>query len=278
MDEIRIENLKIYAYHGVFAEENKNGQNFYVNVTMETDLQHAGLTDALEDTISYAEVCETVREQMLGKTCSLIEAAAEDLSTLLFRKYRQLQRLTVEIRKPEAPIEADFESVSVKIRRARHTAYIAYGSNMGEVEKQVTEGILRIGEDPHCRIVKESGHLTTTPYGGVAEGNFLNGVLKIETLYTPQELLEKLHEIEASQGRERKVHWGSRTLDLDIIFYDDLVLDSEELVIPHPDMQNRDFVILPMAQVAPYYRHPLLKKTMRELAARIGSVEKHVLD
>ncbi len=277
MDEIRIENLKIYAYHGVFAEENRNGQNFYVNVTMEADLQHAGLTDELEETISYAEVCEVVRERMLGRTCSLIEAAAEDLSTELFRRYDRLQKAEIEIRKPEAPIDADFTSVSVKIRRSRHVAYIAYGSNMGDIEKQIDEGIRQIGEDPMCRIRKASEKLTTTPYGGVAEGNFCNGILEIETLYTPRELLRRLHEIEASQGRERKEHWGSRTLDLDIIFYDDMILDSEDLVIPHPDMQNRDFVVVPMAEIAPYYRHPLLKKTMSEMCKEITSAERHIL-
>jgi len=91
----------------------------------------------------------------------------------------------------------------------------------------------------------------------------------MDTLYNPEELLEMLNKIETAAGRERKVHWGPRTLDLDIIFYDKLIYDSENLVIPHIDMHNRSFVLEPMAQIAPYYRHPVLKQTMGELSAKL---------
>ena len=97
------------------------------------------------------------------------------------------------------------------------------------------------------------------------QGDFLNGCLCIETLFTPGELLCKLHEIEAATGRVREIHWGPRTLDLDIIFYDDLVYEDDELIIPHVDMENRRFVLEPMAEIAPNLRHPILKKTMVQL-------------
>ena len=84
-------------------------------------------------------------------------------------------------------------------------------------------------------------------------------------------MLEKLNEIEAAAKRERKVHWGPRTLDLDIIFYDDLILDTQRLTIPHPDMQNRKFVLQPLAELASWYRHPLLGKTVIEM---LGELEK----
>ncbi len=88
---------------------------------------------------------------------------------------------------------------------------------------------------------------------------------------SPEELLEVLHEIEASENRERKVHWGPRTLDLDIIFYDDLIQDDEELCIPHIDMQNRDFVLLPMMELAPYKRHPVTGKSVQEMITELRS-------
>ena len=81
----------------------------------------------------------------------------------------------------------------------------------------------------------------------------------------PEELLELLNQIEAEAGRERNIHWGPRTLDLDILFYDDCVIDTPSLTIPHIDMQNRDFVLIPMVQLAPYFRHPIFGYTMEQL-------------
>ena len=105
----------------------------------------------------------------------------------------------------------------------------------------------------------------TKPYGGVEQDDFVNGAIALKTLLSPQELLEKLHEIEQHANRERIIHWGPRTLDLDIIFYDKLVYEDENLIIPHIDMQNRDFVLAPMNQIAPYLRHPVLNQTISQL-------------
>ena len=100
---------------------------------------------------------------------------------------------------------------------------------------------------------------------------FLNGVVSLKTYLSPQELLQVLHEIEASENRERTIHWGPRTLDLDILFYDDLVLDEEELCIPHIDLQNRDFVLEPMMELAPYKRHPVSGKSIQEMLTELRS-------
>lgn len=89
--------------------------------------------------------------------------------------------------------------------------------------------------------------LVTKPYGGVEQEDFLNGCLELETLLTPQELLEELHRIEQEAGRERKIHWGPRTLDLDILFYDKELIETEDLIIPHVDLENRYFVLKPLA-------------------------------
>ena len=107
--------------------------------------------------------------------------------------------------------------------------------------------------------------IETEPYGVTDQPSFLNGAARISTLLTPHELLDELHRIEAEAGRERIIHWGPRTLDLDIIFYDDLVMSDDDLCIPHVDMHNRSFVIEPMKELAPYKMHPVLKKRMVEL-------------
>ena len=119
-----------------------------------------------------------------------------------------------------------------------------------------------------------SDFLVTAPYGGVEQDDFLNGALTLKTLLTPQELLERLHEIEQEAHRERQIHWGPRTLDLDILLYDDLVLDTPDLIIPHVEMHLRDFVLIPLAQIAPWKRHPVLGLTVSQMQADLQAKQK----
>ena len=123
-------------------------------------------------------------------------------------------------------------------------------------------------------MLKVSDFLVTAPYGGVEQDDFLNGALALKTLLTPQELLERLHEIEQEAHRERLIHWGPRTLDLDILLYDNLVLDTPDLIIPHVEMHLRDFVLIPLAQIAPWKRHPLLGLTVSQLLADLQAKQK----
>ena len=118
-------------------------------------------------------------------------------------------------------------------------------------------------------MLQTADYLETEPYGGVEQDNFLNSVLKLRTLLSPEELLDELHIIEQEAGRERLIHWGPRTLDLDILLYDDLILDKEELTIPHAEMHKRDFVLIPLAQIAPCVRHPLLHETAAEMLKKL---------
>ena len=125
--------------------------------------------------------------------------------------------------------------------------------------------------DEKCRVLRVSDWIETAPYGGVEQEDFLNGAVVLDTLYTPVELLEKLHGIEREHKRERKVHWGPRTLDLDILLYEDCVMCTEELTIPHADMANRDFVLKPLAQIAPYERHTLTGKSILQMCGELAA-------
>jgi len=265
MDEIRIENLKIFAHHGVFAEEKRDGQDFYVNAVLYADLRPAGLKDDLTLSTHYGEVCLLIQKCLTERTCDLIETAAEATAKEILLKFPLVKALDFELRKPHAPIPMEFESVSVKIHRGWHEAYIAIGSNMGDSKAYLEEAIRALGADENIKVEKISDFIVTKPYGGVEQQDFLNGVLKMHTLYTPAELLEELHRIEQAAGRVRKIRWGPRTLDLDIVFYDKLIYEDDNLIIPHVDMQNRDFVLTPMMQIAPNLRHPVLQKTMEQL-------------
>ncbi|MGN1160503.1 MAG: 2-amino-4-hydroxy-6-hydroxymethyldihydropteridine diphosphokinase [Lachnospiraceae bacterium] len=265
MDEIRIDNLEVYAHHGVFPEENEKGQHFYLNAVLYVDTRKAGTTDELTDSTHYGLVCEEMTDAMTEHTWKLIESAAEYVAERVLLKFPLVRAMDLEVRKPEAPIPLPFESVSVKIHRGWHTCYIALGSNLGDSEKLLTEAVAKLRGVEQIRMKQVSSFIKTAPYGGVEQPDFLNGAVCIETLLPPHELLDLLHVIEREAGRERKVHWGPRTLDLDILFYDDVILYEPDLMIPHIDLENRTFVLLPMCELNPLWKHPVSGKSMKEL-------------
>ena len=268
-DQIRIEELEVYAHHGVYPEENEKGQHFYVNATLYTNTRPAGIADDLRLSTNYGEVCQFITEFMQQHTFQLIETVVEWTAYEVLQHFPLVQGLDLEIRKPEAPIPLPFGSVSVAIHREWHEAYIAVGSNMRDSREHIAKALGQLEKHKDIQVTKVSGLLETLPYGGVEQDNFVNGMFEIRTLLTPEELLRELHKIEASEGRERKIHWGPRTLDLDIIFYDDLIYSSEDLVIPHVDMENRYFVLKPLSELAPNFRHPITHKTVAQILAEL---------
>ena len=265
MDRIRIEDLEIFAYHGVFPEENTLGQKFVVSADLYTDTRKAGLKDDLAESIHYGEVCAIMELYLKKHTYKLLESAAEHLAEELLLKYENLKKIRLEIKKPWAPIRLPLKTVSVEIVRGKHTAYIALGSNMGGKENYIRDAVNKLRSIRGCTVKAVSDLIETPPYGVTDQDDFLNGCLELETLLTPRELLRELNRIEAEAGRERTVHWGPRTLDLDIIFYDDEVIREKDLCIPHVDMHNRQFVLEPLSQIAPYMRHPVYGKTVVEM-------------
>lgn len=264
-DEIRIDGLQIFAHHGVYDFETRDGQNFYVNAVLYTDTRKAGKTDELTDSTNYGEVCQFLTEFLTSNTYKLLEAALEHAASGLLHRFPLIQGVDLELCKPEAPIPLPFESVSVCVRRFWHTAYVALGSNMGDKKKYLDDALKELQQNADIRLVETASYFITEPYGGVKQDEFLNSVCCIETLLSPEELLDELHCIEQQAQRKREIHWGPRTLDLDIIYYDDVVMATEELVIPHPDMANRTFVLEPLCEIAPYMRHPIMHKTNREM-------------
>ena len=146
-----------------------------------------------------------------------------------------------------------------------HTAYIALGSNLGDKEANLRRA-LELLIERGVEIVKTSTFISTEPYGVTDQPQFLNGVCEVRTSLEPLALLHILLAIEQEMGRVRLRHWGERNIDLDLLLYEDVVMDTPELKLPHPDMQNRDFVLLPLAEIAPELVHPILQKSIEELS------------
>ena len=273
-DEIQIRDLEVFANHGVFPEETRLGQKFLLSLTMYTDTRKAGTGDCLEDSIDYGAVSHFMTDYMKQHTWKLIEAAAEHLAEELLLRYPLLKGVTLELKKPWAPVGLPLDTVAVKITRFWHRAYLGLGSNLGDKETYLNQAVKALDETRGCQVEKVSSYLVTEPYGGVEQDDFLNACLCLKTYLSPEELLKRLHEIEQDAHRERSIRWGPRTLDLDILLYDDLILETEELILPHMDMENREFVLKPLSEIAPNLRHPILHKTMRQLADQLAAKEK----
>ncbi len=153
--------------------------------------------------------------------------------------------------------------------------FISLGSNQGDRDLNLLRAVAEIGKLPETRITALSSFYDTEPVGFAEQENFLNAVLKIETSLTPQALLAELQRIESAVfRRKRTIRWGPRPIDLDILFYGDLVLDGEELTIPHPRLHERGFVLVPMAEIAPEFIHPLLRSSVAELLASLETIER----
>jgi 2-amino-4-hydroxy-6-hydroxymethyldihydropteridine diphosphokinase len=146
-----------------------------------------------------------------------------------------------------------------------HRAYIGIGSNLGKKKENYLEALDRIAKIPRTRITKESSLYESEPLGDSKE-LYVNGVVEIETELGAEDLLKKLKNIERVMGRKKvRKRWGARVIDLDILLYDDQKLDMRSLKIPHPEIQNRRFVLIPLTEIAPQVVHPVLDATISEL-------------
>ncbi len=125
-------------------------------------------------------------------------------------------------------------------------AYIGIGSNIGDRKEYIEKAIEMLKESQNIKVDKVSKLYETEPVGGPPQGKYLNGVVRIETDFSPRELLDKLHVIENALGRKRGVKDAPRTIDLDILIYGDINIDEEDFSIPHPRMNERDFVKTPL--------------------------------
>jgi 2-amino-4-hydroxy-6-hydroxymethyldihydropteridine diphosphokinase len=146
-----------------------------------------------------------------------------------------------------------------------HIAYIGIGSNLGDKIHHCEKAISAILKIDRHKLLAKSSLFKTQPIGYTSQDWFVNGVIKIETDLEAPELLRTLKTIESQLGRIETFRWGPRTIDLDILFFDDTEIHTGGLRIPHPLIQDRQFVLIPLAEIDPTLVHPVLRKTVQEL-------------
>jgi 2-amino-4-hydroxy-6-hydroxymethyldihydropteridine diphosphokinase len=163
-------------------------------------------------------------------------------------------------------------SSGAEARAGRASALVALGSNLGDRRANIGRALESIGRRAGCEVGAVSSLMETEPVGGPPQPRYLNGAAEVLTSLGPADLLRCLHEIEAALGRVRSIPNAPREIDLDLLLYDDLVLDEPGIRIPHPRMLERRFVLAPLAEIAPGRRHPI---TLRTIEAHLEELEKH---
>ena len=275
MDKIYIRDLEFIGYHGVFEEEKKLGQKFYVTLELITNLRDAGLNDDILKTTHYGEVAKTVEKIFFSKKYDLIETLAEDIAREILLNFNLISELKLEIKKPWAPVGIPLDNVAVEINRKWTEAYISIGSNMGNKKENLEKAISELSQVKDTFVTKKSEIIETEPFGYKEQDDFLNACVGIKTLLPARELLKELLAIEKRMGRERKIKWGPRIIDLDIIFYGKEVIEEEDLIVPHPYMEYREFVLKPLEEIIPNFVHPLLMKRVSTLRKELEENEKN---
>jgi 2-amino-4-hydroxy-6-hydroxymethyldihydropteridine diphosphokinase len=144
-----------------------------------------------------------------------------------------------------------------------NTVYLLLGSNLGDKAKNLDLAIEQIKH--HGQVILKSSLYSSKAWGKTNQPDFINQAIEVQTTQSPEELLKELLSIETLLGRQRIEKWGERLIDIDILFYGDRTVSDPHLHIPHPEIQNRRFALMPMVELAPGFRHPILKKTMKEL-------------
>ncbi|MGL4991061.1 MAG: 2-amino-4-hydroxy-6-hydroxymethyldihydropteridine diphosphokinase [Sarcina sp.] len=265
MDTIFIKDFEVFANHGVFEEEKRLGQKFILDIELKLSTREAAMTGDLTKSVHYGELAHNVEEMFKKESYDLIETAAEKVAEFILLKYELVKEVIVRVKKPWAPIHRTLDTVFVEIKRKWNDVYISFGSNMGDSEKNIKDGLELINSSIYNKVIEVSTIIKTQPWGYKEQNEFLNGVCRIKTILPANELMKFLLDVEKKLNRERIIKWGPRTLDLDIIFFNDEVSDSGSVILPHPMMHVREFVLEPLNEIAPYKIHPLLNKRVFEI-------------
>ena len=252
MDKVLIRGLEISACHGVHGYEKMSPQRFIFDADLSVGFYGAVIRDDLNGTVNYSAACNLIAETAKNNTFNLIEKLAYECAFALLESFSAIKAVKLTVYKPDAPVKHKFGNVGVTVELSRETALLSLGSSIGDKKQYLDKAVKLLSETRGIKVEKVSSYITTEPYGGVAKNSFLNCAAKIKTLISPEQLLLEIHRIEKECRRVRDKRWDDRTLDIDIVFFGDKRINDETLTVPHRDYQNRDFVKIPLKQIAPH--------------------------
>ena len=269
--DILISKLEFFGFHGVLEEEKKLGQKFIISAKLIINAPNAVEEDNCDKTVNYSDVCQMIGQIVEKERFDLIESLGDAIARRILVEFPLVESVTIQVDKPWAPIGLHVDNVSVVITRGWHNAYIGVGSNMGDCQANIEAAVKYIQESEFNRDVKVSTLIKTKPYGYVEQDDFLNGAIEIKTMFSPEELLHFLQKIELDLHRTREIHWGPRTIDLDIELFDNLIINEPDLIIPHHEMHKRSFVLQPLCELNPYLIHPVYGEYLIDLLSKINN-------
>lgn len=250
MDKITLSKMEFEGHTGCLDFEKTDGQKFIVSLDLFVDRIRGCYTDELADTIDYANIFEVTKEVVASDSGNLIEALAQKISDAVLRADNRICKVQVTVSKPQAPVKGIFETMEVSIeRRRKEFVILSIGSNLGDREANILAAEEALQAIPGNEGFRFASIYETEPVGLEDQLYFLNTCVGFYTDIEPFDLLDKIHVIENDLHRRREIHWGPRTIDIDIIFYGDEVIMKPELTIPHPRWYLRSFVTVPLREL-----------------------------
>ncbi len=250
-DSIFVTNLCLVGRHGVMEEERTLGQRFYLDIEVTTDARRASENDDYRKAICYATLCDLAAEVSEAGPYRLIETFAERVIEAILDRFPTVTGARVRIRKPGAPINASFDTVGVELTRQRQQRVaFSFGSNVGDRMSQIRAAIAFLEAVDGIEITQVSSFYETAPWGKTDQDRFINACAIGRTSLSAHEVLREAKAIEVQLGRTPGERWGPRLIDIDLLYLGADEVSTIALTVPHPEMLNRAFVLMPLAEIA----------------------------
>ncbi len=272
-DTIYIKDLEIPAKHGVNDEEKNLARTFLVSIKI--GLNFENINDDINKTVNYSAICQKVTNWMQQNSFNLLETCAEFMAKNLLQDYPEIISTEVEIKKPGVFLSKTLKYASTKVKRSWHNVFIGIGSNLGNKKENIDKA-LKLIQNENLKLIGVSKTYETAPVSDIPQDDYLNCAVEIKTLLSPAALMDFLLDTEKQLHRTREIKWGPRTIDLDILFYDNIICNNKKITIPHPRLHNRLFVLDPMSDLSPHFLHPILNKTILNLKENLEKEANYV--